>query len=175
MATIMIGYLPELTMERAMYLFGQRFAGTYDVRTTKVLKRDFVVRKSGWAGVGVRLKQEPGRTTFVFTGMMPNLLLQRIFGGLATYLFLRSTWREMEAEVADFIATCPEFQPRQETAAVPPPLRPTEPPPTLPALAGAPQAAQPSASKASGGKTSKPKTGKPRTSRPRTTRKKKAA
>ena len=117
MATITIGYKPELTPDSVRETFAEHFAGKYEVYPTKVRSRDFIVKKSGWSGVGVRVKQEKEQTTFVFTAMMPNLFLQALFGGLATYLFLRSDWKALESEVADFIQYAPEFQPQREQQA----------------------------------------------------------
>jgi hypothetical protein len=118
MATLSIGYRPELTKEQAQEVFARGFAGKYEVVQAQVMRRDFLLKKSGWAGVGVRLQQDKDQTVFVFTGMMPNLLLQAIFGGLASYLFLRSTWKELEQEVSEFIATAPEFQTADTTASM---------------------------------------------------------
>ena len=86
------------------------FEGTYEIVRSNAMKRDFIVKKGGWAGVGVRLKQEKTGTSFVFTGLIPNVLLQVLFGGLVAYLFLRPSWKAMESEVAAFIETAPEFQ-----------------------------------------------------------------
>lgn len=121
MATLSIGYKPELTKEQAQEIFAQGFSGKYEVVKAHVMRRDFLLKKSGWAGVGVRLQQDKDQTVFVFTGMMPNVLLQAIFGGLASYLFLRSTWKQLEQEVWEFIAAAPEFQ--QEVIETPKPKR----------------------------------------------------
>jgi hypothetical protein len=110
MATVSIGYKPELTKEQAQEIFAQGFSGKYEVVKAQVMRRDFMLKKSAWAGVGVRLQQDKNGTSFVYTGMMPNMLLQALFGGLASYLFLRSTWKQLEQEVSEFIATAPEFQ-----------------------------------------------------------------
>ncbi|MEX1254055.1 MAG: hypothetical protein WEE64_06920 [Dehalococcoidia bacterium] len=109
MATITIGYQPELTKERAREIFAVHFAGACDVYPTAILNRDFIVKKSDWSGVGVRLKQEQDATTFVFTAMIPNPILQGLFGGLLSALFLRKSWKAMEAEVAEFIEASPSF------------------------------------------------------------------
>jgi len=89
MATITIAHKPELTAERAMEAFERHFAGKYQVYKTRIWNRHFIVKKSGWTGVGVRVKQEEKGTTLVFSAMMPNLLLQGMFGGLIAYAFLR--------------------------------------------------------------------------------------
>ena len=112
MAITPIGHRPELRPDQAFEVFAKHFAGTYEVYATKARNRDFIVKKDGWSGVGVRLKQESDKTSFVYTAMMPNLLLQLLFGGLVSYLFLRSTWKKLEAEVAEFIEAAPEFHPK---------------------------------------------------------------
>jgi hypothetical protein len=113
MATITVGHLPGLTAAQAMETFARDLSGTYEVYPATFKNRDFVLKKSDWQGVGVRLKQGNEKTTFVFTAMLPNSFIQGYAGGLVSYIFLRSSWKELENEVADFIATCPDFQPDQ--------------------------------------------------------------
>jgi len=104
MATLTIDQRSDLTAESAQQLFKERFAGRYEVYPTRMRNRHFVVKKSEWTGVGVKVKQgQNGSTTFVFTALMPNLLLQGLFGGLISYLFLRRDWKALEREVASFI------------------------------------------------------------------------
>lgn len=111
MAIVTIPHNPQLTKEQALEAFQRRFAGTYDIYPTKQRNRDFIVKKSNWSGVGVRVKQEADKTSFVFTPMMPNLMLQILFGGVFSYLILRSEWKRLEADVAEFIETASEFHP----------------------------------------------------------------
>ncbi len=112
MAIVTIPHNPELTAEQAMEAFAKHFAGKYGVCKAQQLRRDFVVKKSAWSGVGVRLQQQPDKTSFVFTGTMPNPVLRILFSGLVSYLVLRSQWTKLEAEVAQFIETAPEFHPK---------------------------------------------------------------
>jgi hypothetical protein len=111
MATITIGHKPELTAQQAMETFQRHFAGRYEVYATKQFMRDFVVKKSEWTGVGVKVKQESNATTFVFTGLMPNTIFRVLFSGLASYLFLRSSWKAFEDEIAAFIEDEKDFRP----------------------------------------------------------------
>jgi len=111
MAIVTIPHNPELTKEQAIEAFQRHFAGSYEVYPTKLRKRDLVVKKSNWSGVGVRLKQEKEKTCFVFTAMMPNVIMQVLFGGLFSYAILRSEWKRLEAEVTEFIDSAPEFHP----------------------------------------------------------------
>ena len=110
MAIISIGSKPDLTKDQTREIFARHFEGKYEIVRSNAMKRDFIVKKSGWAGVGVRLKQEKTGTSFVFTGLIPNVALQVLFGGLVAYLFLRPSWKALEAEIAQFIETAPEFQ-----------------------------------------------------------------
>jgi hypothetical protein len=103
MAIEEIGFRPELTKEQAMEAFARYFDGRYQIEKSSAFKRDFIVRKSGWVGVGVRLKQETDGTSFVFTGLIPNTTYAVLFSGVASYLFLRPRWRQLEAEVAECI------------------------------------------------------------------------
>jgi hypothetical protein len=111
MAIVTIPHNPQLTKEQAIEAFQRRFAEAYEVYPAKLRKRDFIVKKSNWSGVGVRLKQEKEKTCFVFTAMMPNVIMQVLFGGLFSYLILRSEWKRLEAEVTEFIDGAAEFHP----------------------------------------------------------------
>ncbi len=117
MATISVGYKPELTTEQTVEVFQRHFAGKYQVYQTKLRMRDFIVKKSDWAGVGVKVKQEKDKTTFVFTALMPNAFYRVLFSGLVSYLFLRSSWKTLEDELAAFIEDGKEFRPTAASAA----------------------------------------------------------
>jgi hypothetical protein len=117
MAISDIGHRPDLTPEQAYETFARHFDAKYEVYPTRIRNRDFIVKQSGWCGVGVRLKQEKQRTIFVYTALIPNFLLQALFGGLAAYLFLRSSWKTLEEEITQFIQTAPEFTATAKTKA----------------------------------------------------------
>ena len=110
MAIVNIGNQPDLTKEQARAIFAAHFAGKYEIVRSNAMKRDFIVKQSDWAGVGVRLKQERTGTSFVFTGVMPNILLDAVFGGVAGSLFVRSSWKGLEAEIRRFINSEPLFR-----------------------------------------------------------------
>ncbi len=110
MAIVNIGNQPDLTKEQAREVFERAFTGKYEIVRSTAMRRDFIVKKNSWSGVGVRLKHERTGTSFVFTGLIPNVALQILFGGLVAYLFLRPSWRELEAEIAQFIENEPSFR-----------------------------------------------------------------
>lgn len=123
MAIVTVPYNPDLTAAQAMEAFTRHFGSRYEVCKANQLKRDFILKKSSWSGVGVRLKQEPGKTSFVFTALMPNLTLRILFSGLVSYLILRTEWRKLETEVAEYIDAAPEFHPQAKPARAPKPPR----------------------------------------------------
>lgn len=117
MATISVGCTPKLTAEQAMETFQRRFAARYQVYETRLRMRDFIVKKNDWAGVGVKVKQEADKTTFVYTALMPHTLYRVLFGGLVSYLFLRSSWKALEDEVGAFIEDEKSFRAAARAAA----------------------------------------------------------
>ena len=110
MAKVDVGHHPELTVDQAIQLFRNHFGTKYEVYPTKLLRRDLVVKRSGWTAVGVKLEQQQNSTSFVFTAFIPSVLLQLFFGSLVAILILRSTWKNMEAEVQSFIEGASEFK-----------------------------------------------------------------
>ncbi len=110
MAIVRVAHRPNLTPERAMFAFERHFHREYKIYKSGVLLRDFVVRKNSWTGVGVQLKQADNETSFVFTAMMPSIILNILFGGLIAFLFLRPSWRALENDVREFIETAADFR-----------------------------------------------------------------
>ncbi|PKB72489.1 MAG: hypothetical protein BZY87_00100 [SAR202 cluster bacterium Io17-Chloro-G6] len=110
MAIVRVAHRPNLSPERAMYAFNRNFHREYKIYKSGVLMRDFVVKKNAWTGVGVKLKQEDNGTSFVFTAMMPSIILNILFGGVIAFLFLRPSWRAMERDVGAFIESAADFK-----------------------------------------------------------------
>lgn len=93
-----------------MKIFQKHFTGKYEVYMTKLLGTDFVVKKSAWVGVAVKLKQKAAKTSFVFNYLIPSALIRVLFAGLITVLILRSSLKTMENEVRSFIEGAAEFK-----------------------------------------------------------------
>jgi predicted amidophosphoribosyltransferase len=113
-AIVTVPYQPYLTAEPAMEVFRREFRGRYQIyKTHFYFTRDFIVKKNAFIGVSVKLKQEPGKTSFVFTYTQPSPLLVMIcsllIAGLVLLLILRASHKELEAEVQSFIENAPEF------------------------------------------------------------------
>ena len=110
MAKVTVPYHPELTVQRVIEVFRSHFAGKYDVYKTRLWPRGFVVKKSGWSAIGIRLKHEPYATTFLFMSFTPSPIVLFFLTGIPIhYLLLRSTWKAMEQEVRSLIENASEF------------------------------------------------------------------
>ena len=116
MSIVTVGHHPELTAEAARGIFQRHFADKY-----KVYKRfawDIVVEKSPWAGAGVKLKQETGKTKFDVTRCLPSALRGTVIVlfmftilGLLFFLFaVRPPQEAMVKEVISFIEGAEEFK-----------------------------------------------------------------
>ena len=91
MATVTVNHNPNLTADQAMEVFRSHFTGRYEVYKTSLAMRDSVVKKSGWTGVGVRLRQDSNSTSLVFTAMSPDTIarvLPAIFIGIGAVIVL---------------------------------------------------------------------------------------
>ena len=87
MANVVVGHHPELTAEGAMKVFQSHFAGKYEIYKTKMPGLAFVVKKSAWRAVGVKLIQKRNQTTFYLQGI-PGSTLVRIFWILLFLMWL---------------------------------------------------------------------------------------
>ena len=118
MAAVTIRHQPELTAEKAMEIFKKGFAGKYEVYLIPkkssapnwAMLRDFNIIKSNQIGMGVKLKQDNDKTTFIYTGMIPSPLVTLLFGGVWYMALNRSKYKAMENEIKTFIENAPEFK-----------------------------------------------------------------
>ena len=110
MAKITIAHHPELTVDGAIEVFRDHFAGKYEVRKTRDILSDFELQKSAGTGVKLKLRQDRDGTRFTYTASVPSFLLRLFFVNLTGWLFLRSSWKELEEEVGAFIENAPEFK-----------------------------------------------------------------
>lgn len=113
MAKVTIGHHPELTPEAAMGVFRKHFAEKYEVYKA-LIGKNFIVKKSGWTGFGVALKQQKDSTSFRFSWSPPSTFVWFLCAGLIplliVWVFLRPTLKAMEDEIKSFIENAPEFK-----------------------------------------------------------------
>jgi hypothetical protein len=112
MAVVTIKNKPDLTPQAAISIFQKGFAGKYEVYKWNRAGgfRDFVVKKNSLIGVAVKLKQESGKTSFVFIDFIPSMLFTLLFAGVWYALFTRGKYMAMVNEVKTYIENEPEFK-----------------------------------------------------------------
>jgi hypothetical protein len=115
LAVSTIAYKPELTKEQAKEIFGRHFEGKYTVEDWKGVlvgaRRDFVLVKSAFVGVSVKLEQGRDQTKFVYVGYAPKLWARALTGlGLFAVVMNYLLWNGLTNEVKDFIETAAELR-----------------------------------------------------------------
>lgn len=110
MAKTTIAHKPDLTAADAVQLFAARFPDC-EVYETMLLGADFVVKRSAFTGVSVKLIQKKDKTIFRYGGFAPSIWARLLLGGLIMLLILHFTsWKRITAEVKEFLETSPVFQ-----------------------------------------------------------------
>jgi len=118
MAIVEIAHNPELTVSKARQIFREHFSRGYIVDTPGFFqrlfpRRQFAVRRDDWTGIGIRLKQNDGSTSFVFTALPPPSGIKAFMYNLApplAWLILRPGRKELENEVKVFIENAADFR-----------------------------------------------------------------
>ncbi len=117
MAVTKIAHKPDLTKEQAMEIFRRHFEGRYEVipRVRPRLAiaaawRDFVIIKSAFSGVSVKLEQGNDETKFVYNGYAPNQLARMLLALGAGMIVSFLIWNSLTREVQSFIESAPEFK-----------------------------------------------------------------
>ncbi len=108
MAVTAIAHKPSLTKEDVRATFARHFAGKYTVTDWTGMPRsmrDFMIVKSGFVAVTVKLDQTPTETKVVYSGFTPKIWARLLVGGIGS-MFL---WNGLTSEVKQFIETAPEF------------------------------------------------------------------
>ncbi len=95
MAKVIIGHRPELTAEIARKVFESHFHDKYDIYKTKMPGYDFVVKKSAWRGVSVKLNQKRGQTYFLFR------VIPSVMAPFTLFLVLVGVWAGLGLQALD--------------------------------------------------------------------------
>jgi hypothetical protein len=114
MPKIAIAYNPQLTIDKIKALFVKKFTAPYEIiDNAGLLGVDFAVKKTNWTGVSVRylVKPEKGEASIRFYAFAPSVMVRMFLNGLIPMIILSlTTWRQIEAEVKDFIMNCADIQ-----------------------------------------------------------------
>ena len=98
MATVIVPR-QGLTKEMMQEICTRAFAGRYEVYETMLIGADFVIKKSDWTGVSVKVKPHPNGTKLVFGAFAPAFWVRLFVMGLIPLLILYfGPWSEMTKE-----------------------------------------------------------------------------
>ncbi len=117
MVVVNVAHNPDLTAEQAMEIFRDGFRNRFEVMKPKYIGKfvRFDVKKDDWVRASVRLQQKANDTSFIvknqFSATTGWYIVIIGFPPLAVFLWLskRSALNELEAELIDFIRSCPQF------------------------------------------------------------------
>ena len=112
MPEVIVDRVLDLTVHDVIEVFKKHLGGKYEIEEAYVPTRDFVVKRSGWTGVWVRMILLEDSVSFVFAPFMPSMKLQMVFaiGGLIAWQFLRRSWTEIENDVKTLLEQASEFK-----------------------------------------------------------------
>ena len=118
---VKVHHKPELTTEQAMQIFRTHFGTKYEIYRRKLSRgRLFVIKRSAWTGVIVKLIHKKDVTYFQLSEEVPSawlisLMVLMVLTPalwpvlLVWYICTKRSAEPLLNEVKQFIATAPEF------------------------------------------------------------------
>lgn len=100
---------PDLTVDSLFEELIKDFSPkSYQVYKTSLIGSDIVIKKSGWTGVFIKLKQKADSTTILFNIYAPSAMVRVLFMGVIPVLILHNgKWKEMNSEFSDWASKSP--------------------------------------------------------------------
>ncbi len=110
MAKAILKHDPSLTKEQLLEILDAHFSKSgYTVQKSSLIGADLYVKKSGWTGVAIKLKQKQDSTFLRISGYAPSPAVRLLIYGIITILLLLPGWKKLENEVTEFV-TSEQFQ-----------------------------------------------------------------
>lgn len=104
MARLTVKHNPQLTREQLLEIIKPELeAKGYEVGISKLMGADLYVKKTGWVGAVIRIRQKNESTLIISSGYSPSALVRIIAYGLITILVLNSKWKALVAEIEAII------------------------------------------------------------------------
>jgi hypothetical protein len=95
---------PGLTSARLQEIFEKKFSETYKIYTSNLPLIDFVVKKSDFTGISVKLKQKVDKTIIQYGAFAPAFWVRFLLYGLIPLIILyMGPWKKMQEEVKEFL------------------------------------------------------------------------
>jgi hypothetical protein len=106
---------PHITVDSLVQELGQAWAPQgYTVYKTALLGLDVVLKKSGWTGIGIKIKQDNGMTVLAYNAFAPSAMVRVLAMGLIPILIVNSTsWQPMLRMFEQYVQRSPFYNAAQ--------------------------------------------------------------
>jgi hypothetical protein len=86
----------------------------FTVYKSALIGLDVVLKKSGWTGVGIKIKQVNGATVLAYNAFSPSAMVRVMAMGLIPILIINSTsWKPLLRTFEQYVQQSPYFNPNQ--------------------------------------------------------------
>ncbi len=100
MGKLTIAKNPELTKEKLLELIAPQLqAKGYEVGLSKLMGASLYVKKTGWVGAVIVIRQKKDSTLLITRGYSPSAAVRILAYGLITLLILNPKWKALVAEI----------------------------------------------------------------------------
>ena len=94
---------PDSLLQDLQQAFGPQGCEVYK---TALIGADLILKRSGWTGVAIKIKQGPASTEILFSPFSPSLLVRLLAMGLITIIILQNgSWKRMIADFKSYAST----------------------------------------------------------------------
>ncbi|MBW2457918.1 MAG: hypothetical protein JRI68_25660 [Deltaproteobacteria bacterium] len=98
---------PETLIQELTARWGQQ---GFQVYPTALLGADVILKKSGWTGVAIKIKQGPQGTEVLYNAFSPSIFVRLLAMGLIPILIVNATsWKPLLKEFRAYVETSPLF------------------------------------------------------------------
>ena len=102
--------MPDLTVESLMQIFEKKYGTDCQIYTTALIGADFIIKKTAFTGISIKLKQKKDTTIIQYTALSPAFWARLTFYGLIPLLILYlGPWKKMQDDIKIFLETTKEF------------------------------------------------------------------
>ena len=102
MAKIVLKHNPELTKEALKEKLSKIFESKgYEVGFSKLIGAQIYVKKNGWVGAAISIKQKADSTVIRANGYAPSTAVRLLMYGLITILILMPKWNKLVKEIRE--------------------------------------------------------------------------
>ena len=109
---IIIGFpAPHITTQTLVDELGRAWGPQgFQVYRSALIGLDVVLKKSGWTGVGIKIKQNNGNTELAYNAFAPSAMVRVLAMGLIPILIVNSTsWKPLLRSFELYVQSSPYF------------------------------------------------------------------